>query len=144
LRLCDNRQRDANRRPATKFAFRLHPSAVKLRDVFDNRQAEAGATEFAAARFVRAIESLENPRQIFAANPNAVIADAKHYFAIAPLGLQADLATHARVFHRVIEQVVENFSEARFVRANDGTILRYIRSEEHTSELQSRGHLVCR
>src|SRR5690625_6713617 len=25
-----------------------------------------------------------------------------------------------------------------------GTFLRHLRSEEHTSELQSRGHLVCR
>src|SRR5207253_7606970 len=29
-------------------------------------------------------------------------------------------------------------------RVKDGTRLKWLRSEEHTSELQSRGHLVCR
>src|SRR5690625_5530428 len=40
-----------------------------------------------------------------------------------------------------LDNYVRLFGENRFARA---LLKRFSRSEEHTSELQSRGHLVCR
>src|ERR1700692_1773389 len=65
LRLCDNRQNHPNGRSTSDFAIRFDPAPVELGDVFHYRQPKSSASEFAAACFVRAIKSFENPRQIF-------------------------------------------------------------------------------
>src|SRR5690625_7060928 len=41
----------------------------------------------------------------------------------------------------VVEAVIEKYGKIDILAANTGV---YPRSEDHTSELQSRGHLVCR
>src|SRR5690625_5356377 len=51
--------------------------------------------------------------------------------------------SHRVVFPRAFEQLVDDFEV--FISVVVATIVFHlIRSEEHTSELQSRGHLVCR
>src|SRR5690625_6197046 len=40
--------------------------------------------------------------------------------------------------------VLVNISGNKIYQGNSGSYSKVLRSEEHTSELQSRGHLVCR
>ena len=78
LRLRDgNRQMDADGRPAPEFTFRLDTAAVQLRDVLHDRKTETRPAELAMARFVRAIESLEDARQIAGRNSRSVIGNAQ-------------------------------------------------------------------
>jgi hypothetical protein len=49
---------------------------MQLRDVFDDRQAEASAAEVAASPFISAIKSFKNPREIFGPDSNSLIAHA--------------------------------------------------------------------
>src|SRR5439155_20233765 len=52
--------------------------------------------------------------------------------------------------HRHVRQIIERFQIAQPANHVSGTAqfqyaaTDFVRSEEHTSELQSRGHLVCR
>src|SRR5690625_5866550 len=43
-----------------------------------------------------------------------------------------------------IEQLLQKYNKFMPIPIKFGTRTEYLRSEEHTSELQSRGHLVCR
>src|SRR5690625_6116677 len=45
---------------------------------------------------------------------------------------------------KLVRQYHNNIGRDLKVWLEDGTTVRGMRSEEHTSELQSRGHLVCR
>ena len=55
-------------------AFHACPSAVGLGDMLDDCQSQSGAAQFSAARFVHSIKSLEDPRQMFPADPASVVA----------------------------------------------------------------------
>ena len=88
LRLCDKersptgcaeRKNHADRRPFAWLALRFGGAAMQLRDVFHDRETQARAAELAASRFVGAIKTLENARQIVLANPNALIGDTDAY-----------------------------------------------------------------
>src|SRR6184192_3583710 len=114
LRLCDDRQNHANRRASLQFAFGLDVTAMELRDVFHDREAETSAADiFGCARFIDAVKALENARQIFFPNADAFVAYAKHNFFIALSSLKSDLAMLIRIFHGVIEQIVESFLQPR-------------------------------
>src|SRR5438445_6723931 len=127
LRLCDNRQYHANRRAFADLTLGFDAAAVQLRDVFDNRQAKTGSPNASGtAGFIDAIEALENARQIFFADADAVIAHAQFDFIIAPPSHQPNLAVLTRIFHGVIKQIVECFLEPRPVSANRGQVGRKI------------------
>src|SRR5439155_3660631 len=107
LRLCDDRQDHANCRAFFDFALRFDVTAMELRYMFHDRQAETGSPNvFSCARFVDTIEALENARQIFFADADPVVAYAQHDLSVAPQSHQRNLAALTRVFHRVIEQIV--------------------------------------
>ena len=57
-------------------AFDGSSAAVKLDDVLDDGQPQAGAARFATPRPVDAVEALEDPRQMLAADAAAVVANA--------------------------------------------------------------------
>src|SRR3970040_1050702 len=59
------RQREPgfDRRTAVRFTFRAHPPAVRLHEVLDDGEPEAGATLVTRAGGIDAGESLEDPRQ---------------------------------------------------------------------------------
>src|SRR5690625_6771081 len=67
---------------------------------------------------------------------------------VRPEKLTDYVAAHQEVWEEMREALSEagwrNYS--LFLRREDGLVVGYFeaRSEEHTSELQSRGHLVCR
>ena len=96
----------------------------KLRDVLYDRKSEAGAAQLAAARFVHAIKPLENSRQILLADSDTGVTYAQSPSHRRVAGLQTNLAAFARIFHRVVEQVVEDFLQSGFVRANQRQIRR--------------------
>src|SRR5690625_5931004 len=68
--------------------------------------------------------------------------DAAHH-AVSRSALDKELAGRSA---RTREQVLIQHDEAPRTRGalELGRVLAEVRSEEHTSELQSRGHLVCR
>ena len=91
-------------------------AAMQFGDVLYDRQSQTCATQLAAARFVRAIKALEDSRQIARRNADALIADA-HADLVALAGRpHHDFAFGLRIFHRVIEQIVDHFLQAIFVR----------------------------
>ena len=81
------REHNANGRPAPKSTLSFDGSAVHLGYMFDDGKAKAGATELAAARFVRAIKAFKNSRQITLTDARAGIADANRHLIIVAGGL---------------------------------------------------------
>ena len=61
------------------------------------------------ACFICAVEALENARQILFGDADAIIAHSQLDFTVALPGAQPYLAVLARIFHGVIEQIVEGF-----------------------------------
>src|SRR5439155_19254437 len=57
LRLCDKRQRDANRCSLARFALGFDSTAVELGEMLHYRQSESRSTGLVAARFVPTIKS---------------------------------------------------------------------------------------
>src|SRR6266403_2807998 len=117
LRFCDTAgfrgvfagEQDTNGRAPTKLAFRFDAAAVQLRDVLDDGKAKAGAAQLAAARLVDPIKSLEDARQIFFANADSSVANTECNLAVVAVRVQADFGAGPRIFHGIIEQVVEDF-----------------------------------
>src|SRR5690625_6227336 len=84
------------------------------------------------------------------------IAEEKGYYPVGGCGGNIEWHTEDDLIHIVDEEILMNdmkvylLSVLRNVNANilpydfTHTIQDHMRSEEHTSELQSRGHLVCR
>lgn len=64
---------------------------MRLRDVLDNRQAEAGAAEFAAAGLVHPIETLKEAGVVLAGNTAAGILHGDQHAALRLLRAEDDL-----------------------------------------------------
>jgi len=96
-------------RAVGEFAFGADGAAVGQHDVFGDSQAEAGASGFAGAGFVDAIETLEQAGQVFGTDACAEILDIEFNAVFrAPLrGVRAerDAFSRATVLHRVFNQV---------------------------------------
>ena len=97
LRFCDSacrtariRQQNTDRGAFAEFALGFNAPAVQLGDVLHNRQSKAGSTQFATARFVRAVKSFKDPRQIFGADSDPVIAHAERDRIAASFGGETD------------------------------------------------------
>ena len=65
-----------------KRAFDSGGAAVELGDVFDDAQAEAGATQFPGACLVHAEEAFKNPIARLGGDAGAVVLHAEVEFAI--------------------------------------------------------------
>src|SRR5215469_11637893 len=123
-----------NCRALPDLAPGFHATAVELRNVFHDGQAETGtANVVVRARFIGAVETLENTWQIFFADTDAVVAHTQHDFIVALPGGQPYVAAFTRIFDRVIEQIVESFLEPHSVRPNGGQVRRNI--DNHTQLL---------
>ena len=76
-----------------ELALGFDAAAMELRDMFHNREAETGAAStIVAARFVGAVEALENARQIFFADADSVVAHIQDDFIFALPSDQPNLA----------------------------------------------------
>ena len=82
-------QREVEGGAAAQFAFCPDASAVGQDDVLDDGQTEAGAARLARARFINAIEALEDAGEVFAGDAGAEVADGE-------LDLGGDLALIVR------------------------------------------------
>src|SRR6266496_95474 len=121
-----HRQHHANRGSFSELALGFYAAAVQLGDMFHNRESETGTTELAAARFVSAIEALENPWQIIFADPNSIIGHAEHDLRTVLGPSQTNLSVLTRIFQGVIQQIIENFMQPGFIRADRPRIRRKI------------------
>src|SRR6266403_206558 len=120
------RKNDANGRSPSKLALSLGPAAVQLGNVLHNRQPKTGAAEFATARFVRAIKPLEDAGQIFLTNSDTIIAYAKRDLIAGAVRFETNFTASTRIFNGVIEQIIKNLPQARFVRADHRNVLGHI------------------
>src|SRR5262245_37987406 len=83
-------------------------ASVREREVFDDGESEAGAAGFARARFVDAVETLEDARQVFGRNAGAGVAHPDHLTILRGLGEHGDGAARAVEFDRVVHEVDQN------------------------------------
>ncbi len=79
--------------------------------VFHDRQAEPGAALLARPGGVRAVEPLEDPRQMLAGNPGARVADLEADAGADPGGADGDAAAAARVPRGVLEHVLQDLPD---------------------------------
>src|SRR5207253_10193801 len=76
--------------------------------------------------------------------------DALPIYPVHPVLQAVVLASDVKLPERVLRHLrslQDHLVQQRVVAARDrvdGVLIHRVRSEEHTSELQSRGHLVCR
>jgi hypothetical protein len=78
---------------------------VHLGDVLDDREAEARAAHFAAAAAVDAVEALEDARDVFGGDADAVVADFDEGVLAAGARGDVDLATFGGVLAGVVDEV---------------------------------------
>src|SRR5687768_9481757 len=71
-------QHDAEGGALARLALDVDAPAVRLRHVFDDGEAEAGAALFARAAAVDAVEALEDPRQRLRRDADAGVAHLDH------------------------------------------------------------------
>src|SRR4029077_17712392 len=70
-----DRQRHPHRRASSDGALDTEQPAVRLDDVFDDRQAEPGPAELSRTRAIDAIEALREPWNVLFGDADAVVAD---------------------------------------------------------------------
>ena len=117
---------DPHRRPAPRFTFRLDTAAVQLRDVLHDREPEPRAAELAMARFVRAIESLEDARQIAGRNSRSVIGNTQADPIIIARRTYPDAPVWRREFHRVVEQIVNDLLQPALVHSQRRQVVGHV------------------
>ena len=113
----------SHRRPTPEFALRLDRSAMQLRDMLHDRKTESGPAQFTIARLIRAVEPLKDSRQITRGNSRAIVPHAENDVAVIVHGGKADPSATRRIFYCVIEQVVDDLLESRFIASKRRKIL---------------------
>ena len=63
----------------SKLAFNRNMTAMRLGNVFNDRQTQTGSPHVAAAGFVHPVEALEEPRQMLLSNTDAVVLNADNH-----------------------------------------------------------------
>src|SRR5438128_4466456 len=111
-------QNHTNRRAAPELALGFYATAVQLGDMFHNCEPETGTAKLAASRFVSTIEALENPWQIIFADPNSMIVHAEDDLRALVDRLQTNLSALTRIFQGVIQHIIEDFMQPRFICAD--------------------------
>src|SRR5947208_731445 len=83
--------------------------------MFYNRQAEPGSAHLAAPRFIRPVKPLENPGQIIGANSNPLVGNGESHRSLDRLSAEEDGAAGFGIFNGIIEEVVDQLLNPRFV-----------------------------
>jgi len=130
LRFCDTinfrgilgREQDMDGGAASEFALCFDPTAVQLGDVFDDGKPETSAAQLATARLIDAIKSLEDARQVLFPDADAGVAHSQRQPAVKSPRAKPNLRALTRIFHRIIEKVVENLLQTHFIRADNRDI----------------------
>ena len=66
----------------SKLTFNRNMTAMRLGNVFDDRQTQTGSTHVAAAGFVHPVEPLEYPWQMLLSNTDAVVLNTDNHLGI--------------------------------------------------------------
>src|SRR3954454_23255630 len=98
----------------------LHAGAAVVRgnQVLDNGKSQPGPAQFAGARLIDAVETLEEARQILLRNPRARVAHEEFDHAPERLRPNSDPASRWRVFDRVVQQVTQNLRDRLAIAAD--------------------------
>src|ERR1035437_6104712 len=107
-----SRQREVERAAFFKFALRPHSSTVRLHNVFDDGEAEAGAAELTAACFVDTIKTLKDMKKMLLGDAGAIVGDRGYYETVLFLGRDRNAATVLCVVDGVVEQVEEDLMQS--------------------------------
>src|SRR4051794_26075635 len=101
-------QPDGKGRAFPEDAGDVEPAAMAVEDVLDDREAEAGPTQFARSGIVDAVETLGQAGQMLARDAVAVIGDRDpHHRGRRPVsrpGLYRNRAVAPSIFDRIVEQ----------------------------------------
>ena len=105
-----------------EFAFGADGAAVGEHDVFGDGEAEAGATGFAGAGFIDAIEAFEKARQMLGGDAGAEILhikfDSEFDTAAGGAGAENDAATGAAILHGIVDEIGKNLMNGFAVGAH--------------------------
>ena len=118
------------RRALAGHAFQRNASSMSEDDIFDDREAEAGAAGVARAVFVDAVESLENVGLVLERDARAVVGKSELDAFADTLGCEVDFqGGDLAVLKRVEEQVRANLLDAARVDLRMPRILRPIQDD---------------
>src|SRR5690625_1802129 len=129
---------------------------MSFHNVLDNGEPKAGSPFIPGARLIHPEKTLRHPLKIFFIDPYTAILHIELQPGRIPLRiLNSDLYISAWlvILHAVFDEVHQNLLDLISVCKNSDIFMKIfnqnlhiflLRSEEHTSELQSRGQLVCR
>jgi hypothetical protein len=103
-----------------EFAFGADGAAVGEHDVFGDGEAEAGASGFAGAGFIDAIEAFEQARQMFGGDAGAEILHKEFDGVGNGAGAEHDTSAGSAVLHGVVDEVGKNLMNGFAVGENRG------------------------
>src|SRR5262245_3447881 len=92
-------------RASSQLARPVHPAAVVLGDVLDDRQAEPGPARLARAGAIDAVEALEDAWQVAVRDAEAGVRDREDDLAVRAGELDVHLPTRPGVADRVVHEV---------------------------------------
>src|SRR5256886_5258123 len=97
--------------------------------MFGNGKPQAGAADFAGARNVNAVETLEDAGLIRSRDADAGVGNREDYFGAVRRSADHDLAARGSVLHGVVEQILEHFGEAAAIRGDVGQLLLQVKRD---------------
>jgi len=102
-----------------------HPTTMCMGDMLDDRQAKAGSTKFPGARFVHAVEPLENPVQVPGLprswnNGPGRPSSQDELPHVRQRNLQIDPSPHSLVLCRLVKKAVHNSRQRAVSHAGRG------------------------
>src|SRR6185295_1013776 len=114
------RKLDTKDRALPRFTLCPHSSTLRLDQLFHDRKAKPGAASRTSARVVRAVETLEDERQVFRRNAWTTVRDGDVDVPVVVDHARANFYSTIRwrVGNRVCKQVSEHLRNALRVRGN--------------------------
>jgi hypothetical protein len=107
-----------------QFAFGADGAAVGEHDVFGDGEAEAGASGFAGAGFVDAVEAFEEAREVFGGDAGSEVLNEEFDGVRDGAGAEDDASAGGSVFEGVFDEVGEDLMNGFAVGEDVGKIFR--------------------
>ena len=104
-------------------AFHPDAAAVGFHDVASDRESQASAARLARPCGIDAVESFEDALQVGFGNADARVADRENDFMPVRARFHFNLSAGGRVLQRVVEQILQDFTELRAIPANRRRVL---------------------
>ena len=103
-----------------QFALGANGTAMGQHDVFGDGESQPSAAGFSGARFVHAIEALEEPREVLGGNAGAEILHAKFDCMGNRTRAKDDATAGSPIFQGIVDQVGEHLMDGFAVGQNGG------------------------